>query len=218
MTFTLNEIEATSIRAARGAGLDWGIAEEAGRAARWLAAHSLPGPELLSDLLVRTDGQDYADMAPTALEGPWTAPSGLLNPLIAGAALADRAASLASGRIFELGNTAFPLLLLPYAKYCAFEVETAVELTWEGVTAAISPDAPPTVRGSEDAVLVKSTPVVRCRTVAVDPTAGKVFAPVRRAVAAAAWDRLKGFANRTYAPATSESRELGAGADRIDIE
>lgn len=218
MMFTLNEIEATGIRAARGAGLDWGIAEEAGRAARWLAGHRLPGPELLGDLLVRTEGQDYVEMAPAALQGVWTAPSGLLNPLIAGAALADRAASLASGHVFELGNTAFPLLLLPYAKYCALEVEAAVELTWEGVVAAVSPDGRLTVSGDEDAVLVKSSPSVRCRTAAQDTAAGKAIVPVRRALTAAAWNRLKEFADRTYAPATAESRELGAGADRIDTE
>ena len=31
MSFALNEIEATANKAARGAGLDWGIAEEAGK-------------------------------------------------------------------------------------------------------------------------------------------------------------------------------------------
>lgn len=216
--FTLNEIEATGIRAARGAGLDWGIAEEAGRAARWLAAHGLPGPELLSELLIRTDGQDYVEMAPNALEGVWTAPSGLLSPLIAGAALADHAAFLASGHAIELGNTAFPLLLLPYAKYCALAVDATVELTWEGVVAAVTPDAGLTISGNEDSLLVKSTPLVRCRTVTLDTTEGIAIAPVRRAVMAAAWNCLKDFAGRTYAPATAESRELGAGADRIDSE
>ena len=43
MTFSLNEIEAIGKRAARGAGLPWGLAEEAGKAARWLTARGLPG-------------------------------------------------------------------------------------------------------------------------------------------------------------------------------
>ena len=34
MSFSLNEIEAMGRRAARGAGLHWGIAEEAGKAVR----------------------------------------------------------------------------------------------------------------------------------------------------------------------------------------
>ena len=47
MTFALNEIEAMAKGAARGAGFDWGIAEETGQSVRWLAARGLPGPELL---------------------------------------------------------------------------------------------------------------------------------------------------------------------------
>jgi hypothetical protein len=218
MSFALNEIEAMGKKAARGAGLAWGIAEEAGKAARWLSAHQLPGPELLSDLLAQNEGRHHADLAPASVEGTWTASSGLLCPLIAGAALSDYAAVLWSGRPFELGGTSFPLLLAPYAQYCALEVGAAIELTWNGVVAAVSPEALLTISGDEAAILVKSTPYVRCRAIAIDLVAGTAAAPVRRAVAAAAWDRLKEFTDRTYAPATQESRDLGAGADRIDSE
>ncbi|WP_342642359.1 DUF3726 domain-containing protein [Rhodoligotrophos ferricapiens] len=34
---SMNEVEMTAYKAARGAGLPWGLAEDAGRAARWLA-------------------------------------------------------------------------------------------------------------------------------------------------------------------------------------
>jgi len=44
---TLAEIEFYLRKAARAMQLDWGICEEAGKAARWLAAFDLPGPELL---------------------------------------------------------------------------------------------------------------------------------------------------------------------------
>ena len=47
MNLTLAETESYLRKAARACGLDWGIAEEAGKAARWLAAFDLPGPELL---------------------------------------------------------------------------------------------------------------------------------------------------------------------------
>ena len=113
MSFSLNEIEAMGKRAARGAGLDWGIAEEAGKATRWLTAHGLPGPELLAELLTRNEGKSYDELAPVSADGVWLAKSGRLCPLIAGAALSDRATELAAGRAFELGPIAFPLLLAP---------------------------------------------------------------------------------------------------------
>lgn len=44
---SLGEVEALCKKAARGAGLPWGLAEEAGFAARWLSAHGLDGAGLL---------------------------------------------------------------------------------------------------------------------------------------------------------------------------
>ena len=102
MTYSLNEIEVTSKRAACGAGLDWGIAEDAGRAVRWLAERGLPGPELLSALLVAHKGLTYRDLAPQLDSGTWHAPAGRLCPLIAGSALCDRAGELVAGECFLL--------------------------------------------------------------------------------------------------------------------
>ena len=48
MHASLNEIESLCKKAARGAGLSWGLAEEAGKAARWLSAHGLDGPGVLA--------------------------------------------------------------------------------------------------------------------------------------------------------------------------
>lgn len=45
------EIEALCAKAARGAGLDWGLVEEAARSATVLDAAGLPGPEWLLDCL-----------------------------------------------------------------------------------------------------------------------------------------------------------------------
>lgn len=48
---SLGEVEALCKKAARGAGLPWGLAEEAGFAARWLSAHGFDGAGLvLTDL------------------------------------------------------------------------------------------------------------------------------------------------------------------------
>lgn len=54
---SLNEVEALAAKAARGAGLSWGGAEEIGRAARGLARAGADWPALLLAL----DGPDYAE-------------------------------------------------------------------------------------------------------------------------------------------------------------
>ena len=98
MSWSLNEVEALSRKAARGAGLSWGLAEEAGRATRWLVVHGLPGPEVLLAALTRLDGLPHEARAP--LDG-WQARD-TLCPVTTGAALADTAA--AAGGDLRLGR------------------------------------------------------------------------------------------------------------------
>ncbi|MFQ5565151.1 MAG: DUF3726 domain-containing protein [Paracoccaceae bacterium] len=214
MTFSLNEIEATGKRAARGAGHEWGIAEEAGKAARWLTAHGLPGPELLAELLTQIEGEGYAELAPVSAEGVWQARSGRLCPLIAGAALSDRAAEIAAGRVIETGPIAFPLLLAPYVACGARPHGVVFELTWLGVTLALAPDGL-AIAGAEAALSARTAGGVKCRVaagVSVPPRAARAG----RAVDAETWSRLSTFAHRTLAPATEASRLAGAGAGLTD--
>lgn len=56
MVLSLNEVQVTAKKAARGAGYPWGIAEEAGQAARWLCSHGLDGCAALAGVLARFDG------------------------------------------------------------------------------------------------------------------------------------------------------------------
>ena len=96
---TLAEIEPSLRKAARASGLDWGLAEEAGKTARWLAAFELPGPELMLAHLQNLAGNDYSGYIPDCDLEPWQSSSGTLCPIIAGAALADRAHFMLGGRI-----------------------------------------------------------------------------------------------------------------------
>jgi hypothetical protein len=218
MSFTLNEVESVGSKAARGAGLNWGLAEEAGKAARWLAARWLPGPGLLAGLLVRIEGLPYADLAPISVDEVWTAGSGVLCPLIAGATLADRAAEIVAGREFALAAAAYPLLLAPYAEIIAGQGQITVELAWPGVTLAVSPDGGFELDGSDIAVVTATASQLQCRAATDNIVNPAPEIPVRCAVDASVWAVLNRFAQRTYAPATVESRELGAGADLIDSE
>lgn len=214
MAFSLNEIEAMGKRAARGAGLSWGLAEEAGKAARWLSAHDLPGPEELAEILTRNDGKTYDDLAPVSVEGVWRARSDRLCPLVSGSALCDRAIEIVAGREIELGPTAQPLLLAPYAAAAAEMTGAALELCWTGVVMVFTPDGISIV-GDGAALTAPSAEGVRCRRIEAAEIVPPTGAP-GRAVDAETWSRLSTFAHRTLAPATEASRIAGAGAGLTD--
>ncbi len=212
MIFALNEIEALAKRAVRGVGFDWGIAEEAGKSVRWLAAHGLPGPELLADTLTRNEGRAYEDLVPVCADGIWRASCGLLCPLIAGTALADRAKDLASGSLYQLGATTNPLLLLPYAANSVKAGVTGIELTWPD--AVISIGAGVVIEGDDKALATATAAWVQCSGVETSLSGMSVRETYRYSLDVTEYERLNDFAQRTYAPATEESRVRGAGADR----
>jgi len=215
MSFSLNEIEAMGKRAARGAGLPWGIAEEAGKAVRWLTARGLPGVEQLVDILTSNDQCDHRELVPVDEPGIWHAPSGRLCPLITGPALCDRAAEIAAGRVIELGQIAQPLMLMPYAASAARLTDTAIKLAWDDVMMTLSPGSE-LIDGNRDALTVKRTAGLRCCRADHIDNVDEPAVPVAMSVDAATWNRLTIFAHRTLAPATDASRLSGAGAGLSD--
>ncbi len=214
MTYSMNEITAICKRAARGAGLSWGLAEEAGYAARWLACHNLPGPEVLAAHLSQIDGAGYDQLCPQDTADLWQAKGGTLCPLITGAALCDLAATLATGREVTLGRISHPLLLLPFVAAAAQHQGTQLSLTWQGVTAEIGPELRLAV--SDGAAL---TPVAatRVRITAGHSGAGDPVPRKNRGEISPEAARILGaLGHRTYAPDTPESRLSGAGAGLSD--
>lgn len=210
MSFALNEIEATAKRAARGAGLSWGMAEEAAKAARWLSSQGIDGAAVLAAVLEQNDGKAAADLRPASLSGEWQADGGTLCPLLAGASLSDCAARLAEGRI-TLQAVSHPAMLLPFAAAAAAQLGKVVTLEWEGC-AAVTDGRSVSISG--DALLQASA------SGASASLGGSLAAPVEQATRAtpdtAAWDSLNRFAHRTFAPATEASRLAGAGAGLSD--
>jgi hypothetical protein len=212
MSWSLNEIETLSRKAARGAGLSWGLAEEAGKAARWLTAAGLPGPQVLADLLTRNDGADYETLCPMeADEGQWVARGGTLCPLISGAVLCDNAQRLTTGDL-TLGRTAAPMLLLPYLDAAARQYDTALTVQWNGTSITLGNMAQ-TTGDSLDAPMAEQITI--SPRPAVDP-AKPLGNQNRGDMPTEVAQRLTAFAGRTYAPETEESRLSGAGAGLTD--
>ncbi|MEO3415691.1 DUF3726 domain-containing protein [Roseovarius sp. CAU 1744] len=214
MSWSLNEVEGLARKAARGAGFSWGLAEEAGIATRWLMAMGLPGATALAGLLTRNDGVTYTSICPVDTDGRWRARGGTLCPLICGAAICDHAARLAEDKRIELGETAFPLLVLPFAAGAAQLTGKQIEITWPGCAATIGPDGKPGL--SETTSVETALTAWASIRVTTGGNAGPRRAASRCEIPAAAAKTLAGFAHRTYAPDTPESRLSGAGAGLSD--
>ena len=214
MNWSLNEIESLAKKATRGAGYSWGLAEEAGKATRWLCAAGLPGAPALAALLVRNDGVAYDALRPIDEAAPWRATGGALCPLIAGAALSDRAGTLAAGRGIVLSRVSHPLLLLPFLVSAADMTRTDLTLHWDGVILSHGPDG--TALDARAAALA----VTEARDVGAAPTTARPATRIRRAwrgdIAPDSAAILQRFAHRTYAPETDERRRAGAGAGLSD--
>lgn len=213
MSWSMNEIEALARKAARGAGMCWGLAEETGKATRALLELGIDAAAPLADLLAAHDGADYAQIAPRNTDGVWLAGGDALCPIAAGACLSDMASGLASTP-FTLARTRFPLFLIPFAQAAARRLACTVRLEWAGVQIDATATAVH-LTGGRAALLAAVTPVVTCTKIA--SPAGHLFAHAERAeVSPETIARLTAFAHRTYAPATDASRQAGAGAGLSD--
>src|SRR5947209_8188765 len=94
---SLNEVEMLSLKAARGAGLPWGLAEDVGRSARWFAQHSVPWAESLVALLgVARNGRP-----------PLAERTGL--PFLTAAFVADGAADLVDAPAARFAGVDWPI-------------------------------------------------------------------------------------------------------------
>lgn len=202
MTYSCNEVEALAKNATRGAGYDWGFAEEAAKATRWLCQQSVDGVKQLAGLLQLGLAQDPTAHIPQDASGTWQA-SGSLCPLMAGALLSDTCDRLRDQEVLMV-NVAQPMLLLPFAANAARRFKTPVSVdcgrwqaTTDGEILAI-PDHFNDFAGHVRVQLGGAIPRAPSHQTRAAPNPD-------------CWETLRNFAQKTYAPATEESRLLGAG-------
>jgi len=211
MRISLNELDTMAKRAARGAGCPWGMAEEAGKAARWLSAQGEPGVAVLGEVL-KASGVSCCCAFPVARKGgQWVMEGRDFCSLRAGAVLADRAAELAGGAELTFGPVKQPLLLAAFAAAAAKITGRSVELVWSGARVVATGTA---LFSEGDGLYAERTESVTCRVTSHDIAPMPV--PARCDVEDADWQRLAALAHRSYAPATEESRLAGAGAGTND--
>lgn len=167
---------------------------------------------------------------------------GLLCPVITGTAIADFSAVLLDCKHIECVNVVCPSIILPFAAQASLSIQVCLSVEWDlshvfiqgnQLAAQIEPIKLNAAKnagksaGKNAGVEVDSNASLEIATTVRiqvhDTTLSEYLdrhtslverSPVGRAsVDPACWERLAVFAHRTYAPASDESRRLGAGAD-----
>ncbi len=210
--YTLYEIEFYLRKAAQAAGLGWGLAEEAGKTARGLAAYGMPGPQLMIEYLQqRQQGAQWN--RPLIDDDCWQVSSGYLCPIITAAAMADHSFLLVEGQTIALCRAAYPLLLIPVLCQVAMFRQGVFRLEWDGVEIDCYRDGLNT-SGNTEKLLVRQTDRVECYQVA----GGEIqqYPSTRSyAIDSDSWSQVTSMAFETFAPVTGISR-AGAGAGLLD--
>ena len=133
MNLSLNELNTLAKRAARGAGYSWGLAEEAGKATRWLCSHGLDGIGQLSQLLESEMNIAPSTHRPEEAGDVWQATESLC-PLVTGTYLCDSAKTLVQ-RTLEIRDIVAPSLLLPFVAMVAIQNRQSYSIKCDDVIA-----------------------------------------------------------------------------------
>jgi hypothetical protein len=156
-TLSFGEIGALARQAARGAGLPWDLADEAGRAVRLLCAAGIDGAAALAELLTEVRVRRDPRLAPVRVQDRvWAAPGGALCPIRSGAALSDAARLMPPDGVGLVG-VLVPVLILPFAADVARVLEGPVTLSWRGGILSLGPEGLPRAGGVDKMVRVKQT-------------------------------------------------------------
>lgn len=212
-----SEIEALCTKAARGAGMAWGLAEEAGFAAGWLSARGIDGPRALADHLAWAQDLPWQDICPTVAPGDWTArDGGMLCPVALGATLCDfstlREAAL-DGAGLVVGPVSHPVILLPFLAAMAQRLGHGVDVLWPGGRIAVAPS------GGVGGALAGLAALEHARlTLRPASDAPDIARPAGRVGCRRdTLDRLEALALRTTVPPSAQSRaDAGAGTSDND--
>ena len=203
MIVSLNEIETTATKAARGAGLTWGMAEEVGWATRWLASHRIADvTHLLISLL------EYQERMPGAAD----------SPIRVGTELTDFGLTAATRGTPLL--VSHPVWLIPFAARIAEKDGKPISMTYGATELVLEPEAGRTALWSRGAIGIPAEALV---IVDDDETGAPLPDRIQwcaggHQVDEAAWRRLEQWVARTYVPATELSRLSGAGASNVSHE
>ena len=125
--FSLSEIDALYRKATREAGYSWGLAEDAGKAVRWLSAYGLPGAETLVALL-QTIASDLNTFVPELNDGECSNQSNQLCPIYCGALINDQGHLLVQNKSLTFHSMLYPLIALPQSARISEAYKTSIKI------------------------------------------------------------------------------------------
>jgi hypothetical protein len=212
--YSIGEIDALVLKAYRATGMPWGLAEEAGRAAAWMAMHRLPGLESFAGLVIAFDGVAVNQRTPVSIKAPYHSTHGSLCPVVMGTVLNDFYAGDTVFEPFVISQCAYPAILLPFIDQIALINRRRLVVSWGDVE----------VRSNGDGLVIDGDPssLGVDQTERVQVSTDNVAGPTRKGIARrgqghpAAIKVLEKFAHRTFVPASDHSRMGGAGAGLTD--
>ena len=246
MFCSLNEIQSLAVKATRGAGLSWGIADDAGWAVRWLEFHGVSGLACLDHALSSLEGRKWTDSFPVPEGECWRAREGEMDGLLAGITVADRAwADLErapvdptapvdstarrlqktlqpgtnDGRL-ELKEVRGPVLMIPFLANFSYFTCLKMQVSCAALRKPVR-IADGVVSGNcrelADIPLAHSLEVQHLPSAATPRRLRHLHGSIP--VDDEVYSRLMPLAHKTYVPESAESQTHGAGgADLIEID
>ena len=214
---SIGELDSLVLKAYRGAGFSWGLSQEAGRAAAWMAMRGLPAANCFAELLQKTDGLGHSALTPEAPDGNWSNCNGLDSstaccPVIVGTMLSDFGWTV--GGELTLCPVYSPLILIPFVSLCAKASGTALCINIDDAVINLMADGR-LASGVGDGGCSKTAVVIsEWRSASTEVESSAPLAR-RAAISDAALAQLEALAHRTYVPASDQSRS-GAGAGLTD--
>lgn len=219
---SIGELDSLIMKAFRGAGFSWGLAQEAGRAAAWMAMQQLPAAECFASLLRHTDGNAATQLFPKLDDGICLASNSPRCPVLTGSVISDIGWVVGSeGGIGKAGQAKIgpgdvysPLILLPFVAHCAKSASVVLCVRFDNIDHLI---------GSDGRYLISEATFSTAPCASVEITEGSVDIsskeepPQARRASVSDTDLpyLESLAFRTYVPASEASRK-GAGAGLTD--
>ncbi len=209
---SIGELDSLILKACRGAGYSWGLSQEAGRAAAWLALRGLSAAGAFVTLLQQID-TTLISHTPEVLAQP----SGIrlsragngLCPVMTGAMLSDFGWS---GEKVVAEQVYSPLILIPFLAASAKGANAGLAVRGDGVQLVIGNDGELT---SGSAGFDESQRTVEITAMNYVSESEEIKFSRRAPVSPAELQILESFAHLTYVPASDQSRS-GAGAGLTD--
>ena len=207
------------MKAARGLGVPWGLAEEAGMATSWLVERGWPGADLLAACLsqIAESAELCRDFTAVHRNHAWRAQSQALFPVVAGTLINDKATQIFDGSQVQIGRLTYPILVLPFVHMASKATGCPMELRWSGTRIEVQGDTGLRII-EKTTLLTSSTATLLCQaSTGANPVLPGPRARDRITVRNSTWKTLERFSRLTCVPATKESQNRGAGERRSTI-